>query len=368
MAVEKFSFIKGDKIENAIEYSLYSRKTGVDNPNVEPYKKIATQNFLQTFDIPGAITLKGKPHESRNLDIYAFRDFVYTTITRERAFGPEYYLSFWGYMNVRTDEREFTDVPFRGILNFPSFKKIQLYGDHPCSLSVESDGIYLSIYWNEYGSEEVHFDRILVYQLDSSQQVEDVYFGNDDITYIPLYVGDAGSLYHRTTFIPIDSLTNDLNGGCVGYFERYEHELSVYKMVFYDENFAFLHGVNYGEIKDLIDHDISSNASPGYVTVEQVKKLGVNQAAKYVIFCSAVPGVEGTASINDQVSIGNIYFPLFNYPYEMFNDTGFYTQDGNTKFELHVVAEGDGLFFTDSLPSTPDVIYVRPKKEEAPVG
>ena len=199
-------------------------------------------------------------------------------------------------------------------------------------------GIFLNYTINP-GTEDSFNGMVKVYQLDGRQEVVAAYV-TDSISVYDSYDG-----YCRTSYIPIDALTDDLNGGCVGYFSKNESQLPVFKICFYDANFAFLHGVTAAEVLTKLNGN-------NYLTVQQVKDLGVNTASKYVIFSSQRPagGNATDTDREDQVSIGKIYFPLFNYPNDDF-------LSGNNHI-LTVKAIGDGFFFTDS-PHSNQVIYTR---------
>lgn len=306
-----FQYIKGNRITNALKYELWQ-----DGDSGE--FKVATQELLQTFDIPGGISVTGTPHECPQIAIGVLEDSQYayfTPITKETGEGFTYYVRFKGTMSVRSNGIYFTGVPFDGKMYLDTCDVVHLrFLD--AMVVTNGDGIYLQVEVNGNTMSKT----VKVYGLGEGTTVElasveervDVY--------------SAATGYHRTTYIPIDCLTDDLNGGCVGYYSSYEHELAIYKMCFYDEDFNFLHGVGYSQIHDLL-------GDAGYLTVNQVKQLAVNEAAKYVIFAS-----QDTDEGTDQVSIGNIYFPLFALG----------TRVNTTAYKYKVKAIADGVFFTDS--------------------
>lgn len=342
MATEKFGFIQGGKVENAIRYELYEG-TSEETPHL-----VAKQSFIQSFDIFGGMNTKGKPHESEvyhDLDA-ASQEKSYMPIFRESEHGPKYYFRVKGKMRVTTDERVLTNVPFEGVIYVDSYEDVKFSFSRDMIVYTDNDvfegegddgaGIFLNYTLNP-GTDYAFNGRVKVYQLDGKQEVVAAYV-TDSISIYDAYDG-----YCRTSYIPIDALTDDLNGGCVGYFHRNEHELPVYKICFYDANFAFLHGKNAADVLDKLN---GSN----YLTVQQVRDLGVNTAAKYVIFSSRRPAGGDTTDREDQVSVGKIYFPLFNYPNSLFRNSSVHP--------LTVKAIGDGFFFTDS-PASNLVTYTR---------
>jgi hypothetical protein len=344
MATEKFGFIQGGKVENAIRYELY------EGASEETPHLVAKQSFIQSFDIFGGMNTNGKPHESRMdhaLDA-ASQAQPYMPIFRESEHGPKYYFRVKGKMRVTTDERVLTNVPFEGVIYVNSYEAVKfsfvrdmiVYTDNNVFEGEGDDGagIFLDYFINP-GTQNQSTGRVKVYQLDGKQEVVSAYV-TDSISIYDSYDG-----YCRTSYIPIDALTDDLNGGCVGYFSRGEFELPVFKICFYDANFAFLHGATAAQVLDKLNKN-------HYLTVQQVKDLGVNTAAKYVIFSSQRPagGNATDTDREDQVSVGKIYFPLFNYPNSLFRNSSVHP--------LTVKAIGDGFFFTDS-PASNIVTYTR---------
>ena len=357
MAVETFKFIKGNKIENAMSYRLMQfyndQATGRDQ-----YREIKMQNLIQPFDIPGALGTDGKPvpeyYPFYEVDVVDnFTRFSYTPIVRDSASGPDYYVKFKGTMTVTTDERVFTNVPFEGTRYFFNADehtfKIQKKLSVITNVPEEDRGIYLHII-TESDTEGFDYHKYMVYKLDSSQEVlsAEVEFDSN----VPFQIGSAAGTFRHTTFIPIDCLTDDLNGYCVGMFDwHHDAWFPYYKICFYDENFAFLHGVGKAQINEIAPDS-------KFLTVQQVKDLGVNQAAKYVRFTSrSLKTGQGEDESPDNVSIGHIYFPLFHYPDSVFKHVNSLNASGTV---LCVEAVGDGLFFTDS-PLSEDVQYNRPK-------
>lgn len=348
MATQTFGFIKGNKIENALRYNLYER-TGSPETGDLKFNLIATQELIQPFNIRGGMGTNGNPYElpfeawsfetgeaiKSDADGYTWEMYP---ITKETPTGAKYYIRFSGYMNVVTNTSNLTMIPFDGVYYFNS--------DEPVSFkfvntlrSEEGDGIYLEFYTK---AQQDTVQQVKVFSLDTSHTIESV---------TPVGVlscCDADSAFMRTTYIPIDSLTDELNGGCVGYYNQHDDIMNSYKMCFYDANFGFLHGVSYLDIVGSLEgYDASDEV--GYLTVAQVKKLAGDEA-KYVIFSSW--SFYNPDGVVDQVSIGNIYFPLFN-----FKTADFMPEIDYKRHYLLVEAEGDGLFFLNS-PYSNVVTYV----------
>lgn len=363
MAIQTFSFIKGNRVENALSYRLLYQSEDGSVTDRNNYSVAVTQEFIQSFDIPGALGTNGEPYvelfpHGHTVDEMEDNFSIgITTITKETQSGPEHYVTFEGKMTVETDERVFTGVPFKGRRYFEEhgtykfkFKKnlnVKQVGNGPETGEWIRDGIRL---WAETEVEDPRVDYLwfLVYGLDDSQDVVSA-------TVEEIYIGGASTQFRHTTFIPIDCLTDDLNGYCVGTFnEEHDAYIPYYKICFYDEKFAFLHGVGYNKISEV--------NNSGFLTVEQVKTLGVNQAAKYVRFNSRSIryGLDGEDTSPDMVSVGHIFFPLFHYPDSViFPNFASSVTTLNQSFRVEAV--GDGLFFTDS-PMSDAEEYSRHRK------
>lgn len=326
-----YQYIKGNKVENALGYKLW--KVNVELGTDGKYKvvdnsaiQLETRGLTIPMSIYGQISRAGVPAEKSH-SLHNAGTSVIPNVKPSPS-GYVYYLRVAGKMNLKlTDGTTRTKVSFSGIID-------NLTSQVPVTIATkkEKGGIYLadngkSVYL------ETTLGDVKVYDLKQYSATEVAFYD------ILLYVYGAHEDYKRTDFIPIDSLTDDLDGYCVGAFSASSGlEGLYYKVAFYEtlDYSSFVVGAVFGD-KDGIE------INKEYLTVQDVKNILTNyttdwqEKAKYVIFCSSTAKTAGNDSGEDRVSVGTSYFPLWK-KYDALTNGGY----------LAVTATGDNVFFADS--------------------
>ena len=352
-----FHYIQGKgelaEIKNAIGYEL-----AIKNAN-NTYTEVARRYKRQSLNIPGAIWNDGMLYlEPRRCNKGATLSVL--PLTKYTGDGSVHYVKVSGSMTVEmvTSSNAIIPIPdkiygaaFEGIYYLDSYAPITFsYG----SLSIGTDGVYLEVKSSTLGNT---YDRIKVYDLSAMEKdnIKNIYM---DKTYVTV-TGVYNNVY-RSSFIPLPVLTDDLNGSCFGYFHNYATDaaegtyikLAFYKSPSYSTD-SFIAGFTGADIKTKFGEE------KNYLTTTEIRTLASELAGikfvglapgspdeKYadinnwfVVFCSrrdeAVP-----AAGTDVVSIGKVFFPLFENDYATLKGAGTYN--------LAVRAIGDGTFFSDS--------------------
>lgn len=327
-----YYYVHGNKVENAKYYELYRK-----NPD-ETYTYFAKQDFQQTLHAPvngsvirGPIGKDGKPAEmdySLAHGAGQVNGQFFMPMAKLTQDGYRYYVRFTGRMNVDTTTATLNYVDYNGILYLPSQQQVGSITVED-DMDIRSDGIYL----------KTSLGDVNVYSADiDTDTVQGAYI-------VDVSIWSAPSEYCRTEPILIESLTDDLTGGyCYGKISYAYFATTVYEIAFYDENLGFLGGAEYDDITSIF------NGPKPFLSVSDINKISTQimdvsnlNAKKFVVFSGAYNQDDKDDS-PDVVSIGNIYFPLFDPTYPV--------KKGD-KFVVRAIA--DGFFFKDS-ESEPDEV------------
>lgn len=331
-----------DKIKNVQYYQLIRKEEGgkeVVLARQEPGNHLFIAPELSHRVLIGAIGKDGKP--ASNLITLVSGDTsgqYFTPMVELTQDGYVYYLRFMGLMRVRTSTAGYLEnVPFDGKL-YLSSQDIVTKVKCEENMTIKADGIYLKISIDGSSKEVKVYDAII-----------DTAVVTEAVVWSVIEIHRAVDDYHRTEYIPVSVLTDDHNGYCFGAMSSSAYDSAnepIYKIAFYDENLSFLGGVRYSDITTYF------KGAKKYLTKEEIGKLMASKlgesgynTVKYLVFSSFRTGQDYDPPNNiDFVSIGLIYFPLF--------DTQYNVREGD---RLIVRAQADGFFFRDS--DSNEVVY-----------
>lgn len=344
--------ILGDS--NAMRYELYRWRGELANIDKDEelqkdsnWALVDVQNKIQTFGINGAMTSSGKPYEDKfDIPFDGTATSYEFPITEETPNGLSGYFRVSCKITVVSNGKIFSGVTANGKFSVSvgrkySFKTQQLVVDYNGDY-----GIFAKI--NVTPKDGSSYEKyVKVFDLDVGHKVSSALFESVSISRALLN-------FNRTTYIPISCLTDSVEpeqNGCVGYYSKRASNDNVFRILFFNNKLEFVKGLTYEQIiKELGYVD---DAEIGWINVSQINQLATTGDIEYVVFVSKQLNTD-PALETDGVSIGNIYFPLFN----MIDG---YFKDGNTTPTtspyLSVRSIGDGLFFSDSE-------YSKPKKYE----
>lgn len=336
-------YIAGQQITGADKYHLHL----VIDKEAGETERIETRDVLQGFNHMG-IMIDGKVKEEQ-------RNYYFKSM--DRWFGkPIRYLTEEG---VKLGFRITGYVDIVGVGGFITKRGFDVicYVERELEntdvdvevangIAVEASVYYLQVKINKES------DWRLIPIFEDNGNYEMVFFDSKENGYVTIHHVAIAESYWHTDYIYIPCLSDNIapDGGtdrvCVGRFDLAQ-DLGYDKLSFYNKNLKFLGGAKVSYIAGEFGYEVVE-----YLTKDDVQHLAMDATGisdtthedypRFVVFCSRKSG-----SPEDKVSVGNIYFPLFE------TSAGYNLSDGN---KLAVSADSSNDYYTESNLS-PVVTY-----------
>jgi hypothetical protein len=331
-------YIAGQQIDGADKYHLYL----VINEEDKEKERVETRDVLQGFNHMG-IMIDGKVKEEQ-------RNYYFKSM--DRWFGkPIRYLTeegvklgfrITGYVDIVGVGGFITKRGFDVICYVePELENTNVDVEVADGIASEANAYYLQV------KIEKESDWRLIPIFENNGDYEHVYFNSKENGYVTIHHVAIAESYWHTDYIYIPSLTDNIvpygetNPVCVGRFDL-STDLGYDKLSFYNKNLKFLGGAKVSYIS--VD---AGYENVEYLTKDQVQAIAIDVTGitdttnedypRFVVFCSRKSGDPA-----DRVSVGNVYFPLFE------TSVTYNIGDGD---KLAVTADSSSDHYTESALS-----------------
>lgn len=338
-------YITGQQIDGADKYHLYSVISEEDKEK----ERVETRDTLQRFTHRG-IMVDGKIEEDEDkyyfnsMNIWSGRPIRY--LTEE---GVKLGFRITGYVDVVGVGGWQTKRGFDVICYVPnSLEDTNVSVEVANGIADEAGAYYLQV------KIEDDVDWRLIPIFESNGDYKYVGFNTKENNYVTIHRVAIAEVYYHTDYIYIPCLSdnfrplNEPDPVCVGPFNL-KDGLGYHKVSFYNKNLKFVGGCDTSRIKEFF----TANGLPEYpyLTKDQVILLGRyvtgtsgqndENYPRFVVFCSRKYMGEDQTQ-DDRVSVGNVYFPLFE------TSVNYNLNDGD---KLAVTADSSSDYYKESYLS-----------------